>query len=138
MDRFHIDEPGYINYQWEVPAFVIVLRTSFAEAGIRKYEAEIWARQDGSIIQEIDLPCFSCAPKTHVLAASEAARIAKGKGFTPSKLTAEVEYSETAGSIVWEFKQVVSRSAYGISYKTIQIDAHDGHIVHQGPSEAIF
>jgi hypothetical protein len=131
-------DPSANDYQWEIPSFRLSFKLVLPEAGISSYVATIELRADGSVIQDIDLPCFACAPdKLRVLPLAEAAAIATDAGFSKTDAAVEIDYQADIDSLVWIFSQQISDDGNVIKYDRMSLDAHTGAIITRGNTEAI-
>lgn len=131
-------DPNSRNYRWEVPAYVLHLRFSLPELGIEYYDAQIECRSDGSVMKEIDLPEIAKHPeRAQFVSTSKAFGIARQEGFDLAKTEAELDYRVDPGVCVFSFRQLTSHDGPLLSYKCLDIDAHNGKIIKVYTVEAI-
>ena len=131
-------EPNSKDYEWEVPAYHLVLRFSRPEIGIEYYEACVDCWSDGAIIHEIDLPEIAKHPdRAQFISTTKAVEIAGQRGFDHSKMTMEIAYQEDLGVCIYRFRQLTRHEGVRLFYKCIDIDAHCGTVAKLYHSEAI-
>ena len=131
-------DPGAADYQWEVPAYTFDFVFKDAFAGIKSYIAQIKVREDGSIIEEIDLPCFSCDENKLVFQPISKVRTAAASvGFSSGCSSEELGYDEESDSIGWFYKKAVTDDGLTRNYKTVWVSAHTGLVVSEGAGWSI-
>jgi hypothetical protein len=138
VTALHQQDPSSKNYQWEVPAYVLHLRLSLPERGIEYYDANIWCRSDGSVIQEIDLPGIAKHPETaEFISTAVAYNIAREQGIDVKAARVDLAYRERLGVCVYLFTEKTGQDSPNLHYKNIEINAHNGTIVADYKSEAL-
>ncbi len=130
-------EPNSKDYRWEVPAYRLKLRFSRPEIGIDFYDALMDCRSDGSVITEIDLPEIAKHPeRARFISTSKAVEIAKRNGFDVAKARMTLEYRDESAVCVFLFEQEIREDGAGLTFKCIDIDAHNGKVLKTFEAEA--
>jgi len=131
-------EPNVKDHKWEVHSYDLHFELSKPEIGIQSYIAQITLRQDGSIINEINLPDFSKNPeKLKFYSLSDAYNKSKKSGFDTEHVNVSLTYDTKTDSLVWKFEQETDDDGLSIYYKNIEISTHTGEIINKYQSQSI-
>ncbi|MBA6262711.1 hypothetical protein [Colwellia sp. Bg11-12] len=131
-------EPNVKNHEWEVHSFDLHFELSKPEIGIQSYIAQIQLRQDGSIINEINLPDFSKNPeKLKIYSLSDAYNKSQESGFDTEHVNVTLAYDTKTDNLVWKFEQRTYDDGLTMVYKNIEISAHSGEIIKEYQSHGI-
>ena len=135
--KLYAADPAARDYAWEIPAYRLHFAFRMPEAGIERYVATIELRADGSIINDITLPCYSCHPeKLKFVALPDATAVAVAHGMSETAASVKLDYSPEVDSLVWIYSQRVAEAGVA-NYDDLVIDAHSGAVVRRSVSEAI-
>ena len=143
MRRTHTSKDGSdfrmydVQFTWSMP-----------DSGIESYVAQIGLREDGSVFEEIDLPAFAtkkgALPLVPLKKAQEAAKL---HGFAKAPFETAIGYDRQTDSLFWRFSRPagdeffpfdpVPRSG-GMHFYVLEVSAHDGSVMRQYLSQAIY
>jgi len=121
------------DYRREVPAYRLNFGLHRPMVGIPLFVAAIELRADGSAIDEIELPCFSCHPEKRILVDMQAAAAtAVANGMSASAMSVGVDYDRDADSIVWVFTQGINTGKSKVALADrLLVDAHSGALLRR-------
>ena len=138
LAEFRRQEPNWRDFKWEVFAYRLNFQFQLPEKGIEVYQASIRLREDGSVIEEIDLPDMGKHPeRAEFVALSEAVKLAVAEGFDVAKCDREMEYREKEDRCVYLFRQLDRKDGPALFFKCMDIDAHSGKTLRVFEQEGI-
>jgi hypothetical protein len=124
---WHQKDPGWGEYQWEMPAYIICFCFSDPDRGIQSFGAAIRLRRDGTVIEELGLPAIARHPERgRFISVPVAYQIAADAGFHLAQSEKRLDYDRQRDMCVYTFEEVTSENASSIFYKVLEIDAHTG------------
>ena len=125
-------EPAAADYQWEVPAYRLHFSIRRPEVGIDVFVATMELRVDGSILNDIELPCFKCHPEKAVLVGmAAAAETAAANGMSGAGMEVGIDYDRDSDSMVWVFSKRLSAHRGAATEDRLLVNAHTGAVVRR-------
>jgi len=129
LEELYRVNPNAENYQWEVAAYALHFEFSIPEVGIDSYTAHIELQEDGSVLEEIDLPAFATHPeKLRILPLVDAWKLISDEAFDPKVFLREIAYDRENDILVWRFRHVVEDDGLRLKIENIEVGAHNGEI----------
>jgi hypothetical protein len=124
---WHQKDPGWAEYQWEMPAYIICFCFSDPDRGIQSFGAAIRLRRDGTVIEELGLPAVARHPERgRFISVPVAYQIAADAGFHLAQSEKRLDYDRQRDMCVYTFEEVTSENASSIFYKVLEVEAHTG------------
>ncbi len=126
-----------VQFTWSLP-----------DSGIKSYVAQIGLREDGSVYEEIDLPAFASKKGALPLVPlKKAQQVAKLHGFAKAPHEAAIGYDRTTDSLFWRFSRPAGDEFFPFDpaprtgemhFYVLEVSAHDGSVMRQYLSQAIY